>query len=67
MKIICGKRQSGKTVEAIKLAAKTGSYMACSSQRECYRVAELARKLGYEIPFLFFSRRLYLSVWGLML
>lgn len=51
MKIICGSRQSGKTAKLIKLIAETDGYIVCSNHRECYRTAELARKLGYEIRF----------------
>lgn len=51
MKIIYKPRQCGKTIEAIKMSAETGSYIVCRSQGECRRVFRMAQVLGLNIPF----------------
>lgn len=51
MKVICRGRQEGKTIEAIKMSAETGSYIVCYSQRECSRVFQVAQEMGLNILF----------------
>ena len=51
MKVIYGKRQSGKTTKLIKLSAKKWYYIVCSTKQECTRIALSARQLGLDIPF----------------
>jgi hydroxymethylpyrimidine pyrophosphatase-like HAD family hydrolase len=51
MQVIYKARQNGKTIEAIKIAAETGSYLVCANKRECERVARVAQELGLNIPF----------------
>lgn len=51
MKILFGSRQSGKTIEAIKIAAENSSYIVCNHQRECFHVAKIADEMGLKIPF----------------
>ena len=48
---LCRRRQDGKTVDLIKLSAKTGYYIACSSRKEAERVYTEANRLGFKIPF----------------
>jgi hypothetical protein len=50
MQIICRGRRGGKTVEAIRLAAKTWSYIVCINRKEADRVFDVAQKLGIDIP-----------------
>jgi hypothetical protein len=51
MEIVCRSRRNGKTLEAIKKSAKTGSYLICRDQKECHRVAQVAREMGIDINF----------------
>ena len=51
MKIIYKPRQSGKTLEAIKISAETGSRIVCHSKEECNRVFCMAQEMGINIPF----------------
>ena len=46
----CRGRRGGKTVEAIRLAAKTWSYIVCINRKEADRVFDVAQKLGIDIP-----------------
>lgn len=50
MDVICRGRRCGKTVEAIKLAAKAQHTIVCHSAYEVKRVQEVAERLGYKIP-----------------
>jgi len=50
MNIICRGRRGGKTVEAIKLAAETWSYIVCINRKEADRVFDVSKKLGIDIP-----------------
>jgi len=51
MKVIYKPRQSGKTLEAIKMSAETGSRIVCHSKEECNRVFYMAQEMGINIPF----------------
>mgnify|MGYP001012134399 FL=1 len=51
MKIIYKPRQSGKTLEVIKMSAETGYRIVCHSQSECSRVFHVAQEMGLNIPF----------------
>jgi hypothetical protein len=56
MKIIAGKRRTGRTTELIKLAAKSEAnkevcYIVCCSQPEAYRIAQKAKELELNIGF----------------
>jgi len=51
MKIIYKPRQSGKTLEAIKMSAETGCRIVCHSKEECNRVFYMAQEMGLSIPF----------------
>lgn len=50
MQVICRGRQGGKTIEAIKLAAKTWSYIVCVNRQEADRVFNVSQGLGIDIP-----------------
>lgn len=51
MKLIKWGRNSGKTTEAIKIAAENFAYMVVRTQDEARRVASMARDMGLDIPF----------------
>lgn len=51
MDVICRPRRSGKTTDLIKACAEQGGCIVCHDRDECYRVAEVAKKLGVSIPF----------------
>lgn len=51
MKKIILDRGKGKTTELIKMSAETGDYIVVGSLDECSFVSDMARKLGYNIPF----------------
>lgn len=51
MKVEYRPRRHGKTIEAIKKAAETGSYIVCLNQKESHRIAETARSMGIDINF----------------
>lgn len=41
----------GKTMEAIRIAARTGAYMIVANMDEAGRVADLAQSMGLEVRF----------------
>jgi len=47
--IIAGPPSSGKTTDLIKLAAKRGGYIVCSSSDESNRIREQAKAMGLTI------------------
>lgn len=49
MKKIVKPRQSGKTIEAIRIASETGAYLIVHSMDEVVRVVHLASSLGLNI------------------
>lgn len=56
MKIISGGRQSGRTTKLIQLCAEAESrgdrsYIVCSTRNEAYQIADMAKRLGFNIPF----------------
>ncbi len=51
MKVLLGKRRSGRTTELIKKSAVDRFYIVCHSQKECSRVFEEAKKMKLSIPF----------------
>lgn len=51
MRIITGKRQTGKTTQLIHESATTGFYIVCRSMAECKRIADHAKDLGLKIPY----------------
>lgn len=51
MEVIVRPRAAGKTMELIKRASQTQSYIVCFSHAEATRVANTARAAGYDIPF----------------
>lgn len=51
MKKIIKARQSGKTTELIKISAKSGDYIVCSSPKECQRIQLVAQGMNLNIPF----------------
>lgn len=56
MKVIAGKRQTGRTTALIRLAAEAEargevSYIVCHSHNEAYRVSKLAQELELVIGF----------------
>ena len=51
MRIIHRGRAQGKTCEAIKHSAQTGSYIVCANMKECDRVFRQAGQMGLSIQF----------------
>lgn len=51
MRIISKPMACGKTYEAIKRASEIGATMVCMNKEHCYRVVEMAEKMGCKIPF----------------
>ena len=51
MKIIAKPRKSGKTVELIKMSAKSHSYIVCQNQRDSSRIFAMAKEKGLDINF----------------
>lgn len=56
MKVILQNRQTGRTQELIRLCAQAErrgevSYIVCSTQKEAYRIADVAKQLGLIIAF----------------
>ena len=51
MHIITGDRASGKTTKLIKMSAKNGIYILVANRTRALYLSDLARKLGYYIPF----------------
>jgi hypothetical protein len=51
MDIICKSRAAGKTTEAIKVSAATGSYIVCLGREEAHRIFNRALELKIQIPF----------------
>ena len=50
MKTIAGGRQTGKTMELIKLSAEGWYYIVCHSRQEAHRVYGKAIEMGLDIP-----------------
>lgn len=51
MKTILKPRCTGKTTEAIKLAAETGSYIVCSTRQDAAHIVAMAKEMGLDIPW----------------
>lgn len=51
MKVILKPRQSGKTTEIIKEAAKDFSYIVCEDPDRCQKISAMAKGLDLDIPF----------------
>lgn len=51
MKIIRTERGKGKTTELIKQSARHGSYILCMNKRNAHYVYDMAREMGFNIPF----------------
>ena len=51
MKVIIRPRRGGKTCDAIKIAADTGSFIVCFDATEAARVYTQAKRMGVRIPF----------------
>ncbi|MDD5708778.1 MAG: hypothetical protein PHR35_22920 [Kiritimatiellae bacterium] len=51
MKILVQPPRSGKTMAMIRMADDFNGYIVCRSQRDAYRIAELARNMGARIHF----------------
>lgn len=51
MKLIIGKKKSGRTTELIKLAAETNSYMVVLNRSEAHKVFGMAKDMGLVILF----------------
>jgi hypothetical protein len=49
MKILLKPRASGKTTEAIKLAAKTHAYIVCKDRQRCFEIIRMADDMGLNI------------------
>ena len=45
------KRGDNKTTDLIKESAKEGLYIVCCNRQRVESIVQLARKLGYDIPF----------------
>ena len=51
MKVVIRPRLGGKTCDAIKIAADTGSFIVCFNEAEATRVYMQAKQMGARIPF----------------
>lgn len=51
MKIILGKRRTGKTTKLIEICAKDGGYIVTDSQQSAFRITHLANEMGLNINF----------------
>ena len=51
MKVVIRPRLGGKTCDAIKIAADTGSFIVCFNAAEAARVADQAKRMGARIPY----------------
>ena len=51
MKIISGKRSSGKSIRLIKEAASNFSYIVCANRKRVRYISEWAKAFGYDMPF----------------
>lgn len=49
--VILGKRRNGKTVELIKISAKTGIYILVSTKTRASHLFQQARNMSYDIPY----------------
>ena len=49
--IFIGGRGYGKTLELVKKSAANQIYIVCATRGSALRIAEMARELGYNIPF----------------
>lgn len=49
--IYAGARQTGKTHELVLEAGKTGKYIVCRDSNHAHYIADVANRLGVNIPF----------------
>ncbi len=50
MKVIIGKRRSGKTTKLIRRCAEEGGTIVCLNQNDATRIADMARGMELQIP-----------------
>lgn len=51
MRIIRTERGKGKTAELIKQSARDWSYILCMNKRNAHYIHDMAREMGFDIPY----------------